>query len=904
MTGWMQRLEGAAARRPALTLALVAVLALAGAAVALRLQPSTSTDTFVPASSPAYRATVQDQRRFGSDAVVVLVRAPLTRLLTPAHLATLTRLEACLDGSSVSYSAARRADVPARAAPIGGPGGPCGQLARRRPALVVYGPGTFLNRAVAAVNSGITASLTAARAAGNRAAAAADRLALSHGASRATALADAAAAREAEDVSQLARLEQTAQGSGLAGVPSVRDPAFLRQIVFGSATGSTRPQPRFAYLFPDADSALIQVRLRASLTAAQQTRAIRLIRAAVAMGQFASAASRYRVTGVPVVLDDLAGQITGAIGELLIAAMIVMAATLLLVFRARPRLLPLAVALAASGITFGLLSLSGATLTLASVAVLPVLVGLAVDYGVQFQSRAGESAPTGRAAVVAATGHATPAIATAALATAVGFLVLLLSPVPMVQGFGVLLVVGIAIALLCSLVAVPAALSLADDDGALAAALRGAGEILAPGGRRRLAAARRRASAVASAGGDALSASLRGAAEILHAPRDAGRLLGGLARHPARVLAVGVVLAAAGWVADGSTPVQSDVTKLVPQSTPAMRNLRALEATTGVSGEIDVAVRGRDVATPATVRWMRAYQARLLGHFGYGANGSCARATLCPALSLPDLFDATATSGATTLTQARIDQLLSSVPGYFSSAVLTADHREATLAFGIRLMPLARQQRVIDYMRAHLHPPPGVSAALTGLPVLAAQADAALSSPGRRLLQAAVGLVAVALVLLLVLRRPRRALVPMIPIVLATGWSALVLYLLGISLNPMSATLGALVIAISTEFSVLLSERFGEERASGHDVAGALARTYRSTGRAVLASGITAIVGFGVLSLSDIAMLRDFGLVTLVDLTVSLLGVLLVLPAALALRAPGDPAAVTGPRAPARAQVA
>jgi uncharacterized protein len=227
--------------------------------------------------------------------------------------------------------------------------------------------------------------------------------------------------------------------------------------------------------------------------------------------------------------------------------------------------------------------------------------------------------------------------------------------------------------------------------------------------------------------------------------------------------------------------------------------------------------------------------------------------------------------------------VLKAVPPYFSSAVLTPDHHRATLAFGIRLMPLARQQRVIEYMRSQLHPPAGVSAALTGLPVLAAQADASLASPSRRLLTLVAGLLAVALVLLVVLRRPGRALRPMIPIVLATGWSALVLYLIGIPLNPMSATLGTLVIAISTEFSVLLSERFRQERSAGHDPARALARTYRSTGVAVLASGITAIAGFGVLVLSDITMLRDFGLVTLVDLTVSLAGVLLVLPAALAL---------------------
>jgi predicted RND superfamily exporter protein len=99
----------------------------------------------------------------------------------------------------------------------------------------------------------------------------------------------------------------------------------------------------------------------------------------------------------------------------------------------------------------------------------------------------------------------------------------------------------------------------------------------------------------------------------------------------------------------------------------------------------------------------------------------------------------------------------------------------------------------------------------------------------------------------------------------------------------MSVTLGALVIAISTEFSVLLSERHRQERLAGHDTVAALRRSYRHTGAAVAASGVTAIAGFGVLALSDIKMLRDFGLVTLIDLSVSLVGVLVTLPAALVL---------------------
>jgi uncharacterized protein len=97
----------------------------------------------------------------------------------------------------------------------------------------------------------------------------------------------------------------------------------------------------------------------------------------------------------------------------------------------------------------------------------------------------------------------------------------------------------------------------------------------------------------------------------------------------------------------------------------------------------------------------------------------------------------------------------------------------------------------------------------------------------------------------------------------------------------MSATLGALVIAISTEFSVLLSARYQEERDAGASPVRALELTYRSTGAAVLASGATAIAGFAALIASDIRMLRDFGAVTVVDLTVSLLGVMVVLPAAL-----------------------
>ena len=135
--------------------------------------------------------------------------------------------------------------------------------------------------------------------------------------------------------------------------------------------------------------------------------------------------------------------------------------------------------------------------------------------------------------------------------------------------------------------------------------------------------------------------------------------------------------------------------------------------------------------------------------------------------------------------------------------------------------------------------------------------------------------------LLAAYRRLEAAAVPLIPIALATGWSSLLLFVLQIPLNPMSATLGALVIAISTEFAVMLSARYRAERAPGLEPVPALARTYRAHGAAVLASGVTRSPGFAALLVSGFPMLRDFGAVTVVNLSVSLLGVMVVLPAAL-----------------------
>lgn len=891
MTQRLYQLILGAARRPFLTIGIVGALAVAGGVLATGLEPNAGSDTFVSRSSASYQATADDHQHFGGDAVIVMIRESLPNLVETKDLATVSQLEACLAGQTIraNQTLGSFTPAPAGATPYGGWRSPCGALARDRPVQVVYGPGTFLNRAVSAVNSQVQSLISGANNTIKRYEQAACALALARHLGQKGCRQAAALAGRIEYQQQMQQLAQLYLTSGISGTPRIDDPQFIPQIVFDPMRGTNQPKARFAYLFPTAGSALIQARLKPNLSTTAQARAISLIRRAVQMPNFRLAfGGTYTVTGVPVVVSDLSQKITSSIALLLVVALAVMALTLAIVFRRRQRLLPLLVAVAAAGITFGALALVGSSLTMASLAVLPVLIGLAVDYAVQFQSRVqeargmdtGTSDQSAQRAIARAAALAAPTIATAALATAAGFLVLELSPVPMVRGFGILLIVGIAVALVCALAVGSAALALEGRDAGLAgASLRGAVEIvrdLAANGstlaRRVLAPLRPR-----------LASMTRGAARLSAASRAAVLLA---ARQPGRLLAVGAMLAVLGWVADTQTTVQSDVTKLVPASMPALNDLHGLENVTGVSGEIDVTVRARDVATPKAIGWMVDYENTLLTHYGYLETKGCQSASLCPALSLPDLFCSGAQTphgGCPGLTTASINGLLSAVPPYFSQAVITSDRTEASLAFGIRLMPLARQQAVIDYMRAQLHPPPGVTARLSGLPVLAAQANGALSSSARRLLTSLAGLIAVGLVLLAVFRNPRRAVAPLIPIVLATGWSSLILFAIGIPLNPMSAALGTLVIAISTEFSVLLSERFRQERQARGDLVRALARTYRSTGSAVLVSGVTAIAGFGVLIVSDITMLRDFGFVTVVDLSVSLAGVLLVLPAALAL---------------------
>jgi uncharacterized protein len=371
-------LTGAAGRRPVLTIALASTLGLVGAAFALRLSPTAATSTFVNSSSSEYRATQKFYESFGEEPVEVLVKGNLQQLVLSADVDRLVGLEGCLSGN-----------VPAKAlAQEGGASGPCGQLAKAKAVKVVFGPGTFINEAAEQIDEQLTNQTKQAEAEAKQAEAVVRKAALARGES---AEAAEQLGKQASSIT-LARFKEglatLALQYGLTARPSLDDPSFVSALVFDSARTAGTPKARFAYLFPSREAALISVRLRAGLSERERTRTIALIRQAVAMKQWRlQHGESYLLTGQPAIVADLTGKITRSIELLLVAVMLVMALTLSLIFRGRPRLLPLGIALLATALTFGALSLVGASLTVAQVAVLPVLVGLAVDYAIQFQSR-------------------------------------------------------------------------------------------------------------------------------------------------------------------------------------------------------------------------------------------------------------------------------------------------------------------------------------------------------------------------------------------------------------------------------------------------------------------------------------------------------------------------------------
>jgi hypothetical protein len=128
------------------------------------------------------------------------------------------------------------------------------------------------------------------------------------------------------------------------------------------------------------------------------------------------------------------------------------------------------------------------------------------------------------------------------------------------------------------------------------------------------------------------------------------------------------------------------------------------------------------------------------------------------------------------------------------------------------------------------------------------------------------------------LRSIIRALLSLVPVLIAVGASSLIAYALSLKLSPMTAVGGPLVVAACTEFTSLILLRFVEERRRGSQPRDAMNAAASRTGRAFIVSALTAISGVAVIATSSLPLLHDFGEIVALNVAIALISALVVLP--------------------------
>ena len=512
-------------------------------------------------------------------------------------------------------------------------------------------------------------------------------------------------------------------------------------------------------------------------------------------------------------------------------AAVIMVLVLSAIFRARWRLLSLPVVLIGCVSAFGLMGFAGIPLTIVTISGLPILMGLGVDFAIQMHSRIEDetlrldSAERGIEAAFRGVG---PALLLALGAACIGFLVLHLSSVPMIRDFGSMLAAGAVMIFLISVALTSGIIYLRE--------------------RTRL-----------------------GPRDTPHARFEVERLVGGLTARTVGRLApialVAVVVALGGLYMGRKIPTQTDPEKFVTGDSSVLKDLHYVRDVSGSTDELDLLVEtsgGKHLTDQAVLTWMLGFEQRETKAHDELRQSNGLASFVTSVTGLPP-------------TTADAETVLASSPQALRAQVISEDGRSGaiTLALGgdaTLAQRKALEQSIID----DAQPPAGVTIAPAGIAVVGTATVEAVSH--NRDLMSFVAVVAILIALSVAYRNPLKGIAPLLPVVLALGASAMLLYFTGIEYSPLTSISGPLIIAMGTEFNVLLMSRYFEERNAGLTPRAAMSKASLRIGRAIAASGLTVMGGFAVLAFSDFPLLDNFGKVTALNIGLSLLSTLILLP--------------------------
>ncbi len=549
---------------------------------------------------------------------------------------------------------------------------------------------------------------------------------------------------------------------------------------------------------------------------------------------------------------EMEDEMNSSISLLLMLSVVLMFIVLYLVFRhVRWRLMPLGIVMFGVIYTFGAMGYLDIPMTMVSMAAFPVLIGLGIDYAIQFHNRIEEELEKGECeaeAVIETVKHTGPAVLIALLITSMGFVSLFTSTVPMIRDFGKLLMIGVFMCFLASLFVGVTAIYKLDTFGKNGVVKKFSNSL--PG---------KKKIKKDLAGPDRFECFLR-------------RSTAFTLDHSFLILLIAGSICVAGVYTDSRVPIEADTKTFVPPDMDALLEWNHMATIMeGGSTHVDLIIKVEDAADPEVLSWMKEFAEHEVDN----------RDNIYAADSMHTLVEYY-NGGTLPSSRGEVQQIYDMIPqsqkrwyvNGNSLLLMQMDIGNAWTELGLEGMDELVQ--VIKEDIIWLQPPPGVQVTVTGDVVVMTQLIEALTSG--RVMMTMTGLFMVLGGLLLIYRDWLKALVPVLTMFAVIGWAGGVMYFTNVPYTPMTATLGALILGVGSEYAVLMMERYFEEKENGSYPREAMIIASGKIGKAIIASGLTTIFGFSALIASPFGLNSNFGLVTVIDVALALFASFVIFP--------------------------
>jgi len=147
-----------------------------------------------------------------------------------------------------------------------------------------------------------------------------------------------------------------------------------------------------------------------------------------------------------------------------------------------------------------------------------------------------------------------------------------------------------------------------------------------------------------------------------------------------------------------------------------------------------------------------------------------------------------------------------------------------------------------------------------------------------QILSTCISIILATLVLMIVFKNPALGLIAVIPVGLCIIWIVGTIYLLGYSFNIMTVMVTSLTIGIGIDYAIHATQRFRLTADRTGDVEKAVSATIGHTGGALFIAALTTATGFGLLVLAPMPPEQQFGIITCMTIIYSYIGSIVVLP--------------------------